>query len=120
MTAMDQEKLAGCLEVLARLGDPDLDPADRQVLERAVTSAARKIKQRAKSRRSAETRAADRALLSAATRFRTEIPSTSRAPDAVGAEPAGSAGTLRRFRRCYVCKSEYREVDADYHLLCPA
>ncbi|GLW35439.1 SDR family oxidoreductase [Actinoplanes regularis] len=113
---MKREELAACLAALGHLDDPELDPADRLLLERAVTSAARKIKQRAKARRSTETRAADRALLSAATRFHTEIPAT-----APAADPAGPPiGTLRRARRCYVCKSEYRQVDADYHLLCPA
>jgi NAD(P)-dependent dehydrogenase (short-subunit alcohol dehydrogenase family) len=112
---MDQEALAGCLAVLNRLDDPDLDPADRLTLERAVTAAARRIKQRAKARRAAQTRAADRELLAGAVRFHTEIPP-------VIPEPAGvpePLGTLRRARLCYVCKQEYREVDADYHLMCP-
>jgi NAD(P)-dependent dehydrogenase (short-subunit alcohol dehydrogenase family) len=59
------------------------------------------------------TRAADRALLATATRYRDEIPPVVPVPTA-----AASPGTLRRERRCYVCKQPYREVDADYHLLC--
>jgi NAD(P)-dependent dehydrogenase (short-subunit alcohol dehydrogenase family) len=113
---VDRTELAVCLSVLARLGDPGLDDATRLTLERAVTSAARDVKRRAKVRRDGETRAADRAVLAAATRFHTEIP-----PELPGPSPAAPtpAGTLRRERRCYVCKTAYREVDADYHLLCP-
>ncbi|MEU8228160.1 SDR family NAD(P)-dependent oxidoreductase [Actinoplanes sp. NPDC048967] len=114
--SVDRTELAVCLSVLARLGDPGLDDATRLTLERAVTSAARDVKRRAKVRRDAETRAADRAVLATATRFHTEIP-----PELPGPSPAtpAPAGTLRRERRCYVCKTAYREVDADYHLLCP-
>ncbi|MEU0183123.1 SDR family NAD(P)-dependent oxidoreductase [Streptomyces sp. NPDC006207] len=32
----------------------------------------------------------------------------------------GAAGEFAKPRRCYVCKSFYRQVDAFYHLLCPA
>ncbi|MEH6379362.1 SDR family NAD(P)-dependent oxidoreductase, partial [Streptomyces sp. KLMMK] len=34
-------------------------------------------------------------------------------------EAPGSAGTYSRSRRCYVCKTPYRQADAFYHLLCP-
>jgi NAD(P)-dependent dehydrogenase (short-subunit alcohol dehydrogenase family) len=114
--SVDRTELAVCLSVLARLGDPGLDDATRLELERAVTAAARDVKRRAKVRRDGETRAADRAVLAAATRFHTEIPPV--LPGPAPAVPA-PAGTLRRERRCYVCKTAYREVDADYHLLCP-
>src|SRR5689334_10569136 len=100
--SVDRTELAVCLSVLARLGDPGLDDATRLTLERAVTSAARDVKRRAKVRRDAETRAADRAVLATATRFHTEIP-----PELPGPSPAtpAPAGTLRRERRCYVCKT---------------
>ena len=112
---IDRTELASCLAVLARLDDPELDAATRLELERAVTAAARDIKRRAKARRDGATRTADRAVLAAATRFHTEIP-----PAVAEAAPAASIGTLRRDRRCYVCKMAYRQVDADYHMLCPA
>lgn len=41
------------------------------------------------------------------------------APLDPGAVSAGPAGTLARARRCYICKTPYRQVDAFYHLLCP-
>jgi len=127
---MDHDEVATCLAVLARLDDPELDSADRQRLERAVTAAAREIKRRAKSRRSTESRNADRALLATATRFHTELPDPAPVEPAAPDQPAGAAaGTLagdvsqqrlRRARHCYVCKAGYREVDADYHLMCAA
>jgi NAD(P)-dependent dehydrogenase (short-subunit alcohol dehydrogenase family) len=143
--SVDRAELAACLAVLARLDDADLDEATRQELERAVTAAHRGVKRRAKARRDAATRAADRALLAAATRFHTEIPDP--APpvadrpaaaqdtddtrhavhrdgadqDGADREAAGPAGrgSLRRARHCYVCKQPYRQVDVDYHLMCP-
>ncbi|TDC37876.1 SDR family NAD(P)-dependent oxidoreductase, partial [Micromonospora sp. 15K316] len=72
--SVDRDELATCLAVLARLDDPDLDEQARQALERAVGAAARGVKKRAKARREAATRAADRAVLAAATRFHDEIP----------------------------------------------
>lgn len=125
---IDRAELVACLAVLARLGEPDLDGATRLELERAVTAAARDIKRRAKSRRTAETRSADRAVLAGATRFRTEIPSAAPMPAVTVPEtptPAvtvpettASIGRLHRERLCYVCKAAYRQVDADYHMLC--
>jgi NAD(P)-dependent dehydrogenase (short-subunit alcohol dehydrogenase family) len=113
---IDPAELAACLSVLARLDDTDLDDHTRLELERAVTAAARGVKKRAKARRDRETRSADRAVLAAATRFHTEIPPVVPA----GTPAAASPGTLRRERLCYVCKIAYREVDADYHMLCGA
>ncbi|MEU8046950.1 SDR family NAD(P)-dependent oxidoreductase [Micromonospora echinofusca] len=123
---VDPTELAACLAVLGRLDDADLDEATRQELERAVTAAHRGIKRRARARRDVTTRAADRALLATATRFRTEIPDPA-PPGRPGSGSApsdadpGAAGreTLRRARHCYVCKVPYRQVDVDYHLMCP-
>lgn len=141
--SVDRDELAACLATLARLDDTDLDDATREQLERAVVAASRGVKKRAKARREVRTREADRTLLASATRFHTEIPDPTPAepgPHPVGAttpgevDPAASeadrkttsddatragAGTLIRARRCYVCKSAYREVDVDYHLMCP-
>ncbi|WP_433385264.1 SDR family NAD(P)-dependent oxidoreductase [Micromonospora sp. KLBMP9576] len=82
---VDHAELAACLAVLARLDDADLEAATRQELERAVKAAHRGVKRRAKARRDATTRAADRALLAGATRFHTEIPDP--APPAAGPTP---------------------------------
>ncbi|GAA1258102.1 SDR family NAD(P)-dependent oxidoreductase [Kitasatospora nipponensis] len=42
------------------------------------------------------------------------------APLAPATEGTATVGTFRRPHGCYVCKEPYREVDAFYHLLCPA
>jgi NAD(P)-dependent dehydrogenase (short-subunit alcohol dehydrogenase family) len=138
--SVDRAEVAACVAVLARLDDADLDESTRAELERAVVTAYRGVKKRARSRRATRSREADRALLATATRFHTEIPDpappdpdatpAARAvtpaeavaePVAADAAPAGPAGpgTLRRARRCYVCKTPYRQVDVDYHLMCP-
>ncbi|SCL28449.1 short chain dehydrogenase [Micromonospora pallida] len=144
--SVERAELAACLAVLARLDDADLDEGTRQELERAVVVAHRGVKKRAKARRDAATRSADRALLAGATRFHTEIPDPvppvtdqpaiadragadrdgvdQEGPGREGADPdaAGLAGprALRRERRCYVCKLPYRQVDVDYHMMCPS
>jgi NAD(P)-dependent dehydrogenase (short-subunit alcohol dehydrogenase family) len=94
--SLDQAELTACLATLARLAEPDLAAADRQRLERAVTEAARGIKRRAKARRTAATKAADRALLASATRAHTERPDPAPAtspPTALTPAPAPSTTT---------------------------
>jgi Dehydrogenases with different specificities (related to short-chain alcohol dehydrogenases) len=153
--SVDRAEAAACVAVLARLDDADLDEPIRAELERAVATAYRGMKKRARARRAAQARAADRALLATATRFHTEIPDTAppadgagqggptapatggagqagatvaaqpaTPPEATGTASAGPAGRtgarmLRRARHCYVCKAPYRQVDVDYHLMCP-
>ncbi|MEO3747491.1 SDR family NAD(P)-dependent oxidoreductase [Plantactinospora sp. B5E13] len=140
--SVERAELAACVDVLARLDAPDLDETVRAELERAVVTAYRGVKKRAKARRSARTRESDRALLAGATRFHTEIPATGPAPEspppasgpgAPDPEPARSGtdasealgdaapggGSLIRARYCYVCKTPYRDVDVDYHMMCP-
>ncbi len=105
---VSDEELAICLRVLASgVSNPDLD--------RAIVQAHRRVKKSAKSRRSAQTRAHDREIVSQARRFQEEIPDTTPAIEATGE----TAGVLLRMRRCYVCKGQFREADIDYHLLCP-
>ncbi|HEY2670580.1 MAG TPA: SDR family oxidoreductase [Rugosimonospora sp.] len=123
------------LRALAAIGAGDADPE----LERAVGEAYRRLKRRAKARRSEAARAHDRSRLAETTRFREEVPDPSprsvegarnvdwsgkaegsgEAEAAGNAEGPGNAGILNRGRRCYVCKQPYREVDVDYHQLCP-
>ncbi|MFI6762812.1 SDR family NAD(P)-dependent oxidoreductase [Micromonospora sp. NPDC050417] len=120
--SVDRAELAACVAVLGRLDDADLDDAVRAELERAVVTAYRGVKKRAKSRRAARTCEADRALLAGTTRFRAELPDTAPepAPDVTAPAAASrSGGTLARARHCYVCKASYRDVDVDYHLMCP-
>ncbi|GAB7046809.1 SDR family NAD(P)-dependent oxidoreductase [Catenuloplanes indicus] len=111
------DEVAAALRVLAAL---TVDPADPALAEvrAAVDVAYRAGKKQRKAARHTERRAHDRALLASATRFRDENPSP-----AVQTPQHHDHHQERRLyggRRCYVCKQRYRDVDADYHLLCPA
>ncbi|MQY09332.1 SDR family NAD(P)-dependent oxidoreductase [Actinomadura macrotermitis] len=113
--APDAAELAACLRVLAqaRAADPD-DPRWQPVLRanRQLYQANRKAR---KASRRAAKRNEDLALLAATTRFREQDPGP--VPEAGRAKP--SKRLLGNARPCYVCKSLYREVHPDYHMLCP-
>ncbi|MEV4414483.1 SDR family oxidoreductase [Catellatospora sp. NPDC049609] len=114
VTASDVE---ACLRVLAAVTAGDLDGPAAVAVERAVALAHRGGKKRRKADRAVRREEQDRLLLATAARFREEIPS------AAPALPAGGGAArplLHRPRRCYVCKEPFRQVDADYHQLCPA
>lgn len=125
--------LDACLRVLAAAGRGELDGPAALAVERAVAGAHRGGKKRRKADRAAHREQLDRQLLATASRFREEIPHAAawhrpqphgdRSTQAVSAE-AGEQGSparplLHRPRRCYVCKEQFRQVDADYHQLCP-
>jgi NAD(P)-dependent dehydrogenase (short-subunit alcohol dehydrogenase family) len=126
---LSPQDIAACLRVLARIADDASDPALAEV-RRAVDVAFRSGKKRRRDARRQERRRHDGALVATASRYREELPST--APAGSGGAPdqpttltdavtAGRAGArLRGQRHCYVCKAGYREVDAEYHMLCPA
>ncbi|MFC7246901.1 SDR family NAD(P)-dependent oxidoreductase [Catellatospora aurea] len=130
-----------CLRVLAAAGRGALDGPAALAVERAVAEAHRGGKKRRKADRAATREQADRQLLATASRYREEIPAaTARhgaldspstgpahilppGPDehrvAPGTHERAAAALLHRPRRCYVCKERFRQVDADYHQLCP-
>ncbi|GAA2401063.1 oxidoreductase [Catellatospora methionotrophica] len=105
-----------CLRVLAAAGRGELDGPAALAVERAVAAAYRGDKKRRKADRAAHREQTDRQLLATASRFREEIP----AATARSLPPTGEpSALLHRPRRCYVCKEQFRQVDADYHQLCP-
>lgn len=81
-------------------------------LERAVSQLVKSAKKRRQRTRREERAAADRSLDAATATFEQPIQ-----PDVAGRN-GGAVGTRSRPRRCYICKREYRTVDAHYHLLC--
>ncbi|GAA3192982.1 SDR family NAD(P)-dependent oxidoreductase [Actinocorallia longicatena] len=104
-------ELETCLRVLAqaRAADPD-DPGWAEVRE-AAAQLYRSGKKQRKNARHAERAAHDRALAA----------STLRYADPLAVAPAdtgGAGGRLRGERRCYVCKTPYRDVHPVYHQLC--
>jgi NAD(P)-dependent dehydrogenase (short-subunit alcohol dehydrogenase family) len=110
--------VAACLRVLAAVAAQPDNPA-WAAARPAIEQAHRAGKKQQKSHRRDARRQHDRALIAATGRFRDEVPSTG--PAAIVAGSSASSGRpLRGSRRCYVCKSPYRDLDADYHMLCPA
>ncbi|WP_017569458.1 SDR family oxidoreductase [Nocardiopsis halotolerans] len=118
---IDPERLAVCMDVLARAGELPSDHPDSVALQRATAGLFKNVKERRRRERQEARKAHDRAVLAA---------TATAAPDRIDDETNGRAltsgsggalaGVLRKARPCYVCKEKYREVDSFYHQLCPA
>lgn len=115
-----------CLRVMAqaRAADP-ADPRWAAVHE-AAAHLHRTGKKTRKAARDAERRRRDHEAMAATTRYREQDPSPELVPPgpqdrAARAEPGDRSAPARLAgtRRCYVCKSAYRQVHPEYHLLCP-
>lgn len=120
MTAIDSERLATCLQVLAEIDALPPEHPDAVAVRRAT---ARMFKAVKKARRSAKRDAvatADKAVIAAtATGAPGRIDDETQGIPLVSAAIGASAGTLLRSRACYICKTHYTQVDAFYHQLCP-
>lgn len=120
MTAIDSERLATCLQVLAEIDALPPEHPDAVAVRRAT---ARMFKAVKKARRSAKRDAvatADKAVIAAtATGAPGRIDDETQGIPLVSAAVGASAGTLLRSRACYICKTHYTQVDAFYHQLCP-
>ncbi|WP_329521274.1 SDR family NAD(P)-dependent oxidoreductase [Spirillospora sp. NBC_01491] len=119
----DPAELAACLRVLERARATNPDDPRWQPVHRAASQVHRAGKKARKASRDAERRRSDLDALASATRFQEQNPEAGTGgPREIG-EPGGGGGASGRVlaasRRCYVCKAPYRDVHADYHLLCP-
>ncbi|WP_174547943.1 SDR family NAD(P)-dependent oxidoreductase [Nocardiopsis dassonvillei] len=118
---IDPDRLAACLDVIARAGELPSDHPDSVALQRATARLFKNVKERRRKERQAARQAHDRAVFAA---------TATAAPDRIDDETNGRAltsgsggalaGVLSRPRPCYICKERYREVDSFYHQLCPA
>ncbi|WP_049577449.1 SDR family NAD(P)-dependent oxidoreductase [Nonomuraea sp. SBT364] len=113
---LDQGDLDACLRVLARAvtaepGDARWDP---------VRAAAAELHRAVRRARQDERRHHDRALLASTTRYRDQNPSEPGLPVDDAAAGGGEERVLKAHRPCYVCRTPYRRVHADYHMLCPS
>ncbi|MEV5497367.1 SDR family NAD(P)-dependent oxidoreductase [Nonomuraea fuscirosea] len=125
-TLPDQAEVETCLRVMAqaRAADP-ADPRWAAVHE-AAAHLYRAGKKTRKASRHAERRRRDHEVTAATARYREQDPSPELAStDPLEPDPSGDrSAPIRRplvgTRRCYVCKSVYRQVHPEYHLLCPA
>ncbi|MFI6448328.1 SDR family NAD(P)-dependent oxidoreductase [Kitasatospora sp. NPDC050543] len=115
--AVDDEELAAYGATVARLRALPADDPVRLRAERIAESLVREGRRRRKQVRREVAAETDAALLAA-----TATGATARREDApLTLVPSARVpvGRLSRSRRCYVCKSTYRQVDGFYHLLCP-
>ena len=110
------EELAAFSRILGRLRALPVDHPARLHAEREAESFARDGRKSRQQTRRELARQADAELVAASATGgrarREDAPLTGRAKGA-------PVGAYLRDRRCYVCKSTYRQADGFYHLLCP-
>ncbi|MEV0369003.1 SDR family NAD(P)-dependent oxidoreductase [Streptomyces sp. NPDC050636] len=111
---LGEDELAAFDRTVARLRELPVDDPVRLRAERVVGSFLREGRL---TRRKALKR--ERAMADAAAFAATATGALDRREDTALDERAGRGGELSRPRRCYVCKSLYRQIDSFYHLLCP-
>ncbi|CAM3965611.1 SDR family NAD(P)-dependent oxidoreductase [Kibdelosporangium persicum] len=111
---IDDADFEACLAMLGKVRALPVDHPQRLAMERAVDGFVKDGKRRRTSERRRKAAAADRALVA-----RTSLGAADRVED-VSVEAAGSGGTLRRSKQCYVCKEPYFELDAFYQWMCPS
>jgi NAD(P)-dependent dehydrogenase (short-subunit alcohol dehydrogenase family) len=117
---IDPEDLETCLRVLAELDGVPLEHPDAVAVRRATARVFKTVKERRRTERRAANVVNDDAVTAAtATGAPGRIDDETRGLQLVPGAEGASAGSLRRPRGCYVCKSRYRRVDAFYHQLCP-
>ncbi|TJZ56917.1 SDR family NAD(P)-dependent oxidoreductase [Streptomyces piniterrae] len=112
---VSEGELAALDRTVARLRALPVDDPVRLRAERVVGSFVRDGRLARRKAVKREQAMADAAVLAA-----TATGARDRREDAPLDERVGESGELSRPRRCYVCKSLYREIDSFYHLLCPA
>jgi NAD(P)-dependent dehydrogenase (short-subunit alcohol dehydrogenase family) len=120
VTAIDPDKLATCLQVLADVEALEPEHPDAVAIRRATASLWKSVKiARRHAKRDAVT-AADNAVTAAtATGAPGRIDDETQGLPLVSTAVGATAGTLLRSRACYTCKNRYTVVDAFYHQLCP-
>jgi NAD(P)-dependent dehydrogenase (short-subunit alcohol dehydrogenase family) len=99
-----------CLRVLARVADDPRAAPDGEALERAVARLYKRARKARRKESGHERKAHDRA----------EVERVLRQREAGEVAPAEPVRLEAGARHCYVCHARYRDLDARYHLLCPA
>ncbi|BBX24024.1 oxidoreductase [Mycolicibacter terrae] len=120
MTAIDPDKLATCLQVLAEVDALPPEHPDAITVRRATARMFKAVKKARRDAKRDAVAAADKAVVAAtATGAPGRIDDETQGIPLVSAAKGASAGTLIRSRACYICKAHYTQVDAFYHQLCP-
>ncbi len=121
MTAIDPDKLATCLQVLAEVDSLPPEHPDAVAVRRATAHIFKAVRKARRNAKRDAVAAADNAVIAAtATGAPGRIDDETQGIPLVSATVGASAGTLLRSRACYICKTHYTRVDAFYHQLCPA
>jgi NAD(P)-dependent dehydrogenase (short-subunit alcohol dehydrogenase family) len=120
VTAIDQEKLSTCLQVLSDIESLPPEHPDAVAVRRATASLWKSVKLARRHAKRDAVVAADYAVTSAtATGAPGRIDDETQGLPLVSTAVGAIAGTLVRSRACYTCKNRYTLVDAFYHQLCP-
>ncbi|MEB3070055.1 SDR family oxidoreductase [[Mycobacterium] vasticus] len=120
MTAIDPQKLATCLQVLAEVNALPPEHPDAVAVRRATAHIFKAVKKARRDAKRDAVAAADKAVVAAtATGAPGRIDDETQGIPLVSSTEGASAGTLIRSRACYICKQHYTQVDAFYHQLCP-
>ncbi|MFG2330763.1 SDR family NAD(P)-dependent oxidoreductase [Streptomyces sp. NPDC048604] len=115
MEHISDEELAAFDRTVARLRALPVDDPVRLRAEQVASSFTRDGRTRRRKSRTDARADADAAVMAA-----TATGAVARREDApLTPRHGGEGGVYQRPRRCYVCKSFYRQADVFYHLLCP-
>ena len=114
MEHIGDDELAAFDRTVKKLRALPVDDPVRLRAEQVASSFARDGRQRRRKSRIGARADRDAAVVAA-----TATGAVARREDAPLEVAAKSAGVFTKPRRCYVCKSFYRQADSFYHLLCP-
>ena len=118
---VDPMDLATCLRVIAEAEALHPDHPDAVAIRRATGRMYKTLKQERRSARRDAIQANDKAVVAAtATGSPNRIDDETEGIPLVSSARGALAGRLMKARPCYICKTDYVEVDAFYHQLCPA
>jgi NAD(P)-dependent dehydrogenase (short-subunit alcohol dehydrogenase family) len=118
---LDPDDVATCIRVLGESEALDPEHPDAAAIRQATGKIFKTLKQRRRTARREAVNEADRAIVHA-----TATGSPNRIDDETAGIPlvsnvaGASAGQFIRPRPCYICKTDYVDVDAFYHQLCPS
>jgi NAD(P)-dependent dehydrogenase (short-subunit alcohol dehydrogenase family) len=120
-TSIDSAELAVCLRVLSQVEKLPPEHEDAVRVRRATGRIYKSVKRARRIERRDAISAADRAVVAAtATGSPQRIDDETEGLPLVGSATGTSAGRYLRARPCYICKTDYTDVDAFYHQLCPS
>ncbi|MGJ0121223.1 SDR family NAD(P)-dependent oxidoreductase [Williamsia sp. MIQD14] len=111
--------MATVRRVLDQVATMDTAHPDSIEVQRAVAHMFKLAKRSKKKARHAERLAADRAVLGATATGSADRIDDETAGVGLSGDGSGVAGHLLRPQACYICKTEYTEVNAFHHQLCP-